>query len=99
MAIEIAKIKPCGLPFRQNRKIKYQEGMLILVLEFWTMLYQKRRKKGEAPGEIWTLDPWFTRPVLYPWATEACGGGVAFNFELYLYLKDTNDHSWVFPQL
>ena len=56
--------KPCGLPFRQNRKIKYQEGMLILVLEFWTMLYQKRSKKGEASGEIWTLDPWFTRPVL-----------------------------------
>ncbi len=24
-----------------------------------------------APSEVWTHDPWFTRPVLYHWAIEA----------------------------
>ena len=28
------------------------------------------KKKIEALGENWTLDPWFTRPVLYPLSYE-----------------------------
>ena len=29
------------------------------------------RYKNTASTEVWTQDPWFTRPVLYHWAIEA----------------------------
>ena len=29
------------------------------------------RKRRDAPCEVWTHDPWFTRPVLYHWAKGA----------------------------
>ena len=29
------------------------------------------RKRWDAPCEVWTHDPWFTRPVLYHWAKGA----------------------------
>jgi hypothetical protein len=36
------------------------------------MFYLKKIKKSWlASCEVWTHDPWFTRPVLYHWAKEA----------------------------
>ena len=39
--------------------------VLFIKLEDWCS------KSGFASCEVWTHDPWFTRPVLYHWAKEA----------------------------
>ena len=66
-----AKLPLCSkhcLQENQARSLPCPESnppVLFIKLEDWCS------KSGFASCEVWTHDPWFTRPVLYHWAKEA----------------------------
>lgn len=56
--VRFGKKKPRFTP----KKKKYDTNVLIRAS--WFQIWTRKKKVWSAPGEIWTLDPWFTRPVL-----------------------------------
>ena len=79
-----------------TRKVPFREKEIFFYCTEKVMKYtgwvnfKKKWKKGKkmfASTEDWTQDPWFTRPVLYHWATEA--------HETQLFLLCNQSEKWL----
>ena len=54
-----------------QKSIIFMARKAINELSIYLPLYETDNWKIDASSEIWTHDPWFTRPVLCHWAIEA----------------------------